>query len=469
MKFRDPKPVDTVIAIHMYYFDMLDDLCVHIDKLREHMDFEVIVSTTEDNKPHIEEIARKLDAFRVLLVENRGRDVLPFLKALRHVEGFKYACKIHTKTTGPKAWIGPYKHSFGNWRDLMWNTLMNPVEVKKIIRFLENDTAIYAPSNLWLRKIHQGHFKKNLENMKKIEEVVGMKLSKQPFIAGTMFWFDVNRLIWLNNYDLEDLFEPEEGATDGKMEHAFERCLVQLARKPLERINGIVTNERYDKEKIYNHVMSLGHGCQASAHLKRRGLSRVSFPFDWIGDASIHNEENEFKPMDQEEVSGYVKVIENDFNGLWNAEDLDVTIVEKWGDNPQKVVDRKYNIGSVHEFEVGHVFDNIERVQMMFERRIKRFNSVMNSNEPVLLIRTMMNERSSRLMSDMISKKYPNLDFTILVINREYEPLGSWDIPNVIKINLEFAPDWDALNPSYNHLWNNIFNSFNIKMKEVRK
>jgi lipopolysaccharide biosynthesis protein len=236
MKFRDPKNVDVIFAIHIYYYDMLDDLCSHIDKLRNHLDFEVIVSTTEANRPHIETIAQRLDAFKVIPMENRGRDVLPFLRLLKEIEGFKYCCKIHTKNIDSKNTPYLCRHEYNSWRDLMWNELMDPEKAKKAFKELKDfENPIYAPTRLWYRRISRGVFKKNLEDMKRLSKALGMKLHKQPFIAGTMFWFKVDRLTWLNKYDLEPLFDPEEGALDGKMEHALERCFVQLARRPKQK------------------------------------------------------------------------------------------------------------------------------------------------------------------------------------------------------------------------------------------
>jgi hypothetical protein len=220
----------------------------------------------------------------------------------------------------------------------------------------------------------------------------------------------------------------------------------------------------------YHYLVSLGHGCQPAHHAIRAGLHKVSLPMDWLGDACLHQEvidkDNPFA-MPHDLPTGYVKLIEDDFVGLWNAEDLEVTIVPEWKDNPQKVVDTKYDVGCVHEFEVGHVYDNIERVQMMFDRRVRRFRSVMRSGGPVLFIRTMFTERNSRLMSEMLRRKYPDLQFTLLVVNRTHECQGDWDIPNVVKMNVDFAPDWLATSQDYDSLWDGIFAGFEFDLKEI--
>ena len=218
----------------------------------------------------------------------------------------------------------------------------------------------------------------------------------------------------------------------------------------------------------YHYIVSLGHGCQPAHHAIRAGLHKVSLPMDWIGDANLHVADRPIDTvMSKDEPTACVKLIENDFVGLWDAENLEVEIIPSWECNPQKVTDTKYGISCVHEFKVDHVYDNIERVQMMYARRVRRFQSIVQSDGPVLFIRTLFTERNARLMSEMLRRKYSDLQFTLLVVNRMHEQLEDWDIPNVIKLNLEFAPDWAATDPRYDKLWDDIFAGFELDLKEI--
>jgi lipopolysaccharide biosynthesis protein len=71
---------------------------------------------------------------------------------------------------------------------------------------------------------------KNLDNMKKLSDIVGIEIKAEPFVAGTMFWFRPESLLWLSEIDFEYLFEMGPGADDGKMEHTFERAFHQLTK-----------------------------------------------------------------------------------------------------------------------------------------------------------------------------------------------------------------------------------------------
>jgi lipopolysaccharide biosynthesis protein len=165
-------------------------------------------------------------------VENRGRDVLPFLKMLPKLKPYKYVCKLHTKQDND--WGGPtsHLHDYG-WREYMWMSLTDPVLVESAKKAIDEGLGLYAPDGLWHKHWDKDTFKSNLGNMKVLGDFIGMELTASTFVAGTMFWFRPDSLMWLTEHDLASLFEPEEGAVDGKMEHAFERCFHQLVRKTL--------------------------------------------------------------------------------------------------------------------------------------------------------------------------------------------------------------------------------------------
>jgi lipopolysaccharide biosynthesis protein len=215
-------------VIHLYYISMLDELCGHLDKLCKHVDFDVFVTTQAGVDTKL--IADRLQAKEVEIVENRGRDVLPFLKMLPKLKGYDYVCKLHTKQD--YEWRGPssYLHDRG-WRENMWLSLTDPVLVEKAKEALDDGQGFYAPEGLWFKHWNGENFENNLANMRVLGDLLGVSLFPQSFVAGTMFWFRPEALMWLTEFDLDGLFEPEEGADDGKMEHAFERSFHQLARK----------------------------------------------------------------------------------------------------------------------------------------------------------------------------------------------------------------------------------------------
>jgi len=223
--------VKTAFVIHLYYIEMLDELCRYLDELRRHMDFDVFVTVpnTFDYHDEMGLITTMTKAVLVEPVENRGRDVLPFLNMLPKLSGYDYVCKLHTKNN--HEWRGPssHLHDFG-WREYMWMSLTDPVLAEKAKEALDDGTGLYAPEGLWFKHWEGVNFKDNLANMRVLGDLTGADLFPSPFVAGTMFWFRPDALMWLTEFDLANLFESEEGAEDGKMEHAFERCFHQLIK-----------------------------------------------------------------------------------------------------------------------------------------------------------------------------------------------------------------------------------------------
>jgi lipopolysaccharide biosynthesis protein len=195
----------------------------------DHMDFDVFVTTPYPIRDGFDAdtISTKLQSKDILPIENRGRDVLPFLKALLRLKDYDYACKLHTKRD--YEWRGPANHLHDlGWREYMWQTLTDPEVAKGAKEALDDGLGMYAPNTLWYDG-RDTSFVNNLKNIDRLAEYLDIELKSETFVAGTMFWFKPSALMWLVDHDLDSLFDEEDGAIDGKMEHAFERCFFQLA------------------------------------------------------------------------------------------------------------------------------------------------------------------------------------------------------------------------------------------------
>jgi lipopolysaccharide biosynthesis protein len=230
---REPRNVDVVVVIHIYYIYMVDELSAYLNGLKEVCDFDVLVTiSAECSEVQLENIVAKLDPFYIECMENRGRDVLPFLNILKYLDGFKYGLKIHTKNNDQDSWTGPSPEWGKAWRDVMWESLMIPDNARTCLNSLGNNN-IYAPPNLWIWNWVERSFTSNVDNMNKLGALFNINSDKDSFLAGNMFWFQIDALLWLKDYvnDLDPMFEKEEGADDGKMEHAVERMIHKLANR----------------------------------------------------------------------------------------------------------------------------------------------------------------------------------------------------------------------------------------------
>jgi lipopolysaccharide biosynthesis protein len=163
-----------------------------------------------------------LSHFQTILVENRGRDVLPFLKALSaDLPDIDLALKIHTKRS-------PHRSDGADWRASMSSSLLASDQQGLIaLQLLEHERRIglIAPAGHFLPL--QGRLTVNLRLMRKMADVVLGSLPTDVetyrFPAGSMFWFRRSALAPFLKKELEQQFAAERGQLDGTAAHAAER------------------------------------------------------------------------------------------------------------------------------------------------------------------------------------------------------------------------------------------------------
>ena len=78
-------------------------------------------------KKRIEEYAKKYsnaNNYEIKVVENRGRDILPFLTQMKFkIKHYKYFCHIHTKKSKHDIILG------SNWSNYLYNNLLGSKEI----------------------------------------------------------------------------------------------------------------------------------------------------------------------------------------------------------------------------------------------------------------------------------------------------------------------------------------------------
>ena len=174
----------------------------------------------------------KSENYYIKIVENKGRDILPFLSQLKSViKLYKYICHIHSKKT-------IYSPEFGDkWRKYLYGNLLGNIEIiSEILSDFENfeklgfifpetfyeciKFAIFVTeqdreyTNLILNKIYPGY---------KIEKSF-------DFPAGNMFWARANAIYQIFEKSIEDLFPQEENQKSGTIMHGIERVWIYLIK-----------------------------------------------------------------------------------------------------------------------------------------------------------------------------------------------------------------------------------------------
>jgi hypothetical protein len=167
--------------------------------------------------------------------------------------------------------------------------------------------------------------------------------------------------------------------------------------------------------------ISLGTHCVAAYMLNHHKIRTVSFPFDWLSTP----------------FSALYSAIEDDFQNFFLKEHLLIPI-----EKPSQVIDTKTGIVYTHDFPtkdvvnpdkrdgddgygvVGTIVDNFldfyETINEKYLRRINRLREVLNSSRQVVFFRYECSYEEAVALRDLIKKKYPTLNFKLVIINYYY-------------------------------------------------
>jgi lipopolysaccharide biosynthesis protein len=236
LSYDKHKPI--AIVIHAYYVDVFKEILVYLDLISE-INFKLYITSPVENIDEIAKLLNALDLPYVLIpVENKGRDVLPFLKALAVVleAGHDTLVKVHTKKSlhreDGKTWLD----------DLLTGLLEEEAITKNLDLFDENpDVGILSldehivPMNYYFGSNENWMRRLVYDFDISMDEVINMR-----FVAGTMFCAKTAALRPLLSLNITDAdFEVEDGQIDGTLAHALERMISVAAHKRGYCISGI--------------------------------------------------------------------------------------------------------------------------------------------------------------------------------------------------------------------------------------
>ncbi|HWA43838.1 MAG TPA: glycoside hydrolase family 99-like domain-containing protein [Hypericibacter adhaerens] len=216
------------VVLHLYYLDLWPEIGRQLQAIQE--PFDLIVSVPEARRPEAEAmIAPLFPLAQIVAVQNRGRDVGPFLMLLGsgRLDRYDYVCKIHGKKS-------PHRLDGNEWRhDLLGNLLGGSGTVGHLVAWLDANpgTGLIGPAGL---RVHDrdNRWGSNEERVRKLAARAGLAENevRLDFFAGSMFWCRPAALEPLKSLKLGLAdFEPEQNQIDGTLAHALERLFVLAA------------------------------------------------------------------------------------------------------------------------------------------------------------------------------------------------------------------------------------------------
>ncbi|WP_421402705.1 rhamnan synthesis F family protein [Agrobacterium fabrum] len=228
--------IQNCIYVHLHYTETWPELKKII--LEDCFGSDIIVGLTSPNMEFREEIKKTFPNAEVVVTENRGRDVGPFMELLRLGSFDKYdaVCKIHGKLSMKD---GKQTKSGMRIRRYILSSLIRDGARDRVLNLFESmpDLGIVGPKNLSLPKGGRSiipYLKGELKQIRKISKRAGLLLEPDEiqFFVGTMFWFRPSAFRKIREADigLWD-FDPENGAKRGTLQHSLERVFSVFARQ----------------------------------------------------------------------------------------------------------------------------------------------------------------------------------------------------------------------------------------------
>jgi lipopolysaccharide biosynthesis protein/GT2 family glycosyltransferase/SAM-dependent methyltransferase len=220
------------VVLHCYHEDLVPELVEqYLRAYSEKVD--VFVTLRPDVSVEcIKYLEENLSNVMLLPLENRGRDIRPFLLVLRKLKqlGYVLACKLHTKRS-------PQLEEGDQWRESLVMSLLGGGDAIALAerRFdKQKDLGVLAPAgsllSLSIEEVNAGN-RPWLDKLLSIlgrQDLIGSYGTLFP--AGSMYWFRVAALAGLDDVVLaEDAFELEAGQLDGTLAHAVERVVTLYA------------------------------------------------------------------------------------------------------------------------------------------------------------------------------------------------------------------------------------------------
>ncbi len=199
-------------------------------------------------------------------------------------------------------------------------------------------------------------------------------------------------------------------------------------------------------------IVSLGFNCRPAQALFDEHLRNASYPFDWI-----------WTQADQ-----LYKVIDDDFAHFLEPESL------KPGH--RGILDY-YGLHFMHDFPTEHGIvdsparsdwkDFIPIVREKYLRRINRFKNLLSGSEKIYLIRYYLVTKAQAIaLRDLFIKKYPKLDFTLVVVSDSPDFKQDWQLSQIK--NFHYV-NVNSQNQADKNTWKMIFDTLGLDILPITR
>ena len=217
------------VVVHVFYGEVFEEISSRLRAIPEPFDLYVTTPFEATATSVLKSVPPLASSVRMIISENRGRDIAPFVSLLRSksLNDYQSVLKLHTKRS-------TYSKKGDAWRsDLLGTLLIDAVQVNLVMRALDSLKAgVIGPEQFYLTD-ESKFLGGNKNRMSELRSMFFGHPNVEPplgFFAGSMFWFSPRIFRALTESEVTLDFESEEGQMDGTTAHAFERIICDFAR-----------------------------------------------------------------------------------------------------------------------------------------------------------------------------------------------------------------------------------------------
>ena len=230
-RWGTPDPSHWALLVHGFYLDCLEEMLQLLVAVQDGegrlKGLDLYLSTPAAQLPQAVLLLKRLGWKRVQVfgVENRGRDIAPFLLNLLPAAiemGHVFFVKVHTKRSLHLA-------EGQRWADHLQTSLLTTEALQHCQDLLDADAEIglLSPAgSLVPIALHLDRNYNSIASYQQSSQVDGSWLLEQNYIAGSMMAGQIEAVApWIKMITSISVFEPERGQTDGTVAHGLERTL----------------------------------------------------------------------------------------------------------------------------------------------------------------------------------------------------------------------------------------------------
>lgn len=229
MQENSQKPL--LVHLHLYYTDMWPEFAGYLSNLSDY-NYDLYVTGVEISPEIRQEILSFKKDAKILITENRGHDVWPFLSVLNQVDldKYSYIIKIHTKNTSSDVPIKTNKRIFSRrwFKKLLIEALIgSPQIIKQNLENFSKDPKLGMIGSKYLISYVDQRSMDVIDKIKPVSDKIGIKdTTNKTFVEGTMFMVKADLMkIFQNKFTAQDFTPSEKTGSGGALSHVLERVL----------------------------------------------------------------------------------------------------------------------------------------------------------------------------------------------------------------------------------------------------